>query len=104
MNIAKMMQQAKKMQENMKQMQEELGSLEATGEAGGGMVKATVSGKHQVKRIEIDDSLLADDDKTLLEDLVAAAVNAAMNEIETTIKAKQKDMMAGLPLPPGFSL
>ncbi len=104
MNIAKMMQQAKKMQENMKQMQEELAHMEVTGEAGGGMVKATVTGKHQVKRIEIDDSLLEDDDKTLLEDLVAAAVNAAMSEVEEVAKAKQKDMMAGLPLPPGFSL
>jgi len=104
MNIGKMMQQAKKMQENMKQMQEELADIEATGESGGGMVKATVSGNHQVKRINIDDSLLADNDKSLLEDLVAAAVNTAMQKIEETTKAKQKDMMSGLPLPPGFSL
>ncbi|MDQ6981242.1 MAG: YbaB/EbfC family nucleoid-associated protein [Ghiorsea sp.] len=104
MNIAKMMQQAKKMQDGMKQMQEDLANMEVTGESGGGMVKATVSGNHQVKRINIDDSLLTDDDKTLLEDLVAAAVNAAMSKIEETTKAKQKDMMGGMSLPPGFSL
>ncbi len=103
MNIAKMMQQAKKIKDNMKQMQEELAALEVTGEAGGGLVKAVVSGQHQVKRITIDDSLLSDD-KAMLEDLIAAAVNAGMNEIEATIKAKQKDMMGGIPLPPGFSL
>jgi DNA-binding YbaB/EbfC family protein len=104
MNIAKMMQQAKKMQENMKNMQEELASLEVTGESGGGMVKAIVSGNHQVKRIDIDESLLADDDKSLLEDLIAAAVNSAMSKIEETTKTKQKDMMGGMSLPPGFSL
>lgn len=103
MNIAKMMQQAKKIKDNMKQVQEELAALEVTGEAGGGLVKAVVSGQHQVKRITIDDSLLSDD-KAMLEDLIAAAVNAGMNEIEATIKAKQKDMMGGIPLPPGFSL
>ena len=103
MNIAKMMQQAKKMKDGMAQMQEELATLEVTGESGGGLVKATVSGNHQVKRIAIDDSLLTDD-KTMLEDLIAAAVNAGMNEIEATTKAKQKDMMGGMSLPPGFSL
>ncbi len=103
MNIAKMMQQAKKIKDSMKQMQEELAALEVTGEAGGGLVKAVVSGQHQVKRITIDDSLLSDD-KAMVEDLIAAAINAGMNEIEATIKAKQKDMMGGMPLPPGFSL
>lgn len=104
MNIGKMMMQAKKMQENMKQMQDELAGIEITGESGGGMVKATVTGNHQVKRIEIDDSLMQDNDKTLLEDLVAAAINAGMQKIEETTKAKQKDMMSGMSLPPGFSL
>jgi len=103
MNIAKMMQQAKKMKDGMKQMQEELTHLEVVGEAGGGLVKATVTGNHQVKRIEIDDSLLSDD-KAMLEDLLTIAVNAGMNKIEETTKAKQKDMMGGVSLPPGFSL
>ena len=104
MNIGKMMQQAKKMQENMKQMQADLVNLEATGESGGGMVKAVVTGNHQVKSITIDDSLMQEDDKTLLEDLITAAVNSGMQKIEDTIKEKQKDMMGGLSLPPGFSL
>jgi len=104
MNIGKMMQQAKKMQENMKTMQEELADLEVTGESGGGMVKVVVSGHHQVKSLSIDDSLLQDDDKALLEDLVAAAVNAGMQKVVETSKAKQQDMMSGMPLPPGFSL
>ena len=104
MNIAKMMQQAKKMQENMKQMQDDLADVEATGESGGGMVKVVVTGTHQIKRIDIDESLMADNDKSLLEDLIAAAVNAGMQKIEETIKTKQKDMMGGMSLPPGFSL
>lgn len=104
MNIAKMMQQAKKMQDNMKQMQAELANIEATGEAGGGLVKAVVTGHHQVRSIDIDPSLFTDEDKSLLEDLVAAAVNAGMQKIEETTKAKQKDMMSGMSLPPGFSL
>jgi len=103
MNIAKMMQQAKKMKDGMKQMQADMANLEVVGEAGGGMVKATVLGNHQVKRIEIDDSLLSDD-KAMLEDLIVIAVNAGMSEIEATTKAKQKDMMGGMSLPPGFSL
>ncbi|HID36440.1 MAG TPA: YbaB/EbfC family nucleoid-associated protein [Ghiorsea sp.] len=103
MNIAKMMQQAKKMKDGMAQMQEELASLEVVGESGGGLVKVTVSGNHQVKRIELDDSLLADD-KVMLEDLIVIAINAGMNQIEETSKAKQKDMMGGMSLPPGFSL
>ncbi|MDX8383829.1 MAG: YbaB/EbfC family nucleoid-associated protein [Ghiorsea sp.] len=104
MNIGKMMQQAKKMQENMKQMQADLSEMEACGESGGGMVKVTVSGNHQVKQLVIDDALFQDDDKSLLEDLVAAAVNAAMQKVEDTAKSKQKDMMSGMSLPPGFSL
>lgn len=104
MNIAKMMQQAKKMQDNMKQMQAELVNIEATGEAGGGLVKAVVTGNHQVRRIDIDDSLLQESDKSLLEDLVVAAINAGLQKIEETTKAKQKDIMSGMSLPPGFSL
>ncbi len=104
MNIGKMMQQAKKMQENMKNMQAELADLEVSGESGGGMVKVVVSGHHQVKKLDIDVSLLQDDDKALLEDLVAAAVNTAMQKVEESSKSKQQEMMAGMPLPPGFSL
>jgi len=104
MNIAKMMQQAKKMQENMKTLQSELAELEVNGEAGGGMVKVTMSGDRMLRRVEIDPALWAEQDKALIEDLVVAAVNHASQKAEATGKEKQQSLMAGMPLPPGFSL
>ncbi|GAV19450.1 hypothetical protein MMIC_P0384 [Mariprofundus micogutta] len=104
MNIAKMMQQAKKMQENMAKMQEELAAMEIHGEAGGGMVKVTMCGDRSVRRIAIDDSLWQEQDKGLVEDLVTAAINHASQKVEEVAKQKQQGMMAGMPLPPGFSL
>jgi len=104
MNIGKMMKQAQEMQARMKEMQAELASLEVTGEAGGGMVKVTMNGEHHISRVSIEDALWADQDKDMIEDLVAAACNHATQSINQQSKAKQKDMMAGLPLPPGFSL
>lgn len=104
MNIGKMMQQAKKLQENMQKLQEELAAMEVVGEAGGGMVKVRMSGNHAVRGIEIDPSLWEEQDKELIEDLVAAAVNAATEAVEQAIKARQQELMAGMPLPPGFSL
>lgn len=103
-NIGKLMQQAKKMQEQMAKMQEELASLEVVGEAGGGMVKVVAGGDRRIKSVSIDESLWREEDKALLEDLVAAAVNAAMQKAEEAVAEKQKAMLAGLPLPPGFSL
>jgi len=104
MNIGKMMQQAKKMQERMQQMQQELAAMEMTGEAGGGMVKVTMTGARAVTRVRIDPSLLAENDRELLEDLVAAAFNAASAAIEAKAQEQQKSVMAGMPLPPGFTL
>lgn len=104
MNIGKMMQQARKMQENMQKLQDELASMEVSGEAGGGMVKVTMTCSHQVKRVEIDPSLLEENDRSLLEDLIAAAVNAAAVNASERGKAEQQKLMAGMPLPPGFSL
>ncbi len=104
MNIGKMMQQARKMQENMQKMQEELANVEVTGEAGGGMVQVTMSGDRSVRRVTIEPSLWQENDKELIEDLMAAATNAALQQVEEMSKAKQQDMMSGLPLPPGFSL
>jgi len=104
MNIGKMMQQAKKMQEDMQKMQAEMAEMEVSGESGGGMVKVTITGAHQVRRIEIDQSLWDEQDKSLIEDLVAAAVNSATQTVEAKVKEQQQDMMAGIPLPPGFSL
>jgi len=103
MNIAKMMQQAKKMKDNMAKMQAELANMEVVGEAASGLVKVTVSGNHQVKRVEINESLMRDD-KAMLEDLITVAVNAGMRQIEEVSKTKQKEMMGGISLPPGFSL
>jgi hypothetical protein len=104
MNIGKMMQQARKMQENMQKLQEELAAIEVTGESGGGMVKVTMSGERVVRRIAIDDALWADQDKEMIEDMVAAAVNTALQVVEEKSKAEQQKLMAGMPLPPGFSL
>jgi len=104
MNIAKMMQQAKKMQENMKQMQEEMAAMEITGEAGGGMVKVLMSGDQVVHRVDIDPSVWAEQDKSLIEDLMAAAVNQAAQKVSELQKQKQQGLMSGMPLPPGFSL
>jgi len=104
MNIGKMMQQARKMQENMQKMQEELAGMEVHGEAGGGMVKVAMGGDRVVRKIEIDPSLWDEQDKDLLEDLVVAAINSALQSVEGMMQEKQKAMLGGLPLPPGFSL
>ncbi len=104
MNIGKMMQQARKMQENMQKMQEELAGMEVYGEAGGGMVKVAIGGDRVVRKVEIDPSLWDEQDKDLLEDLVVAAMNSALQSVEEMMQEKQKAMLGGLPLPPGFSL
>lgn len=101
-NIAGLMQQAQKMQQEMQKAQDELANLEVTGEAGGGMAKVTMTGKHAVKRIEIDPSLL--EDREMLEDIVTAAVNDAVNRIAATTQDRMSDMTAGINLPPGMKL
>jgi DNA-binding YbaB/EbfC family protein len=101
-NLAGLMQQAQKMQQEMQKAQEELANLEVTGEAGGGMVKVTMTGKHAVRRVEIDPSLL--DDREMLEDIVTAAVNDAVNRIASSAQDRMSDMTAGIPLPPGMKL
>lgn len=101
--LGNLMKQAQEMQEKMKQAQEELANLEVTGESGAGLVKVTMTGRHDVRRIKIDDSLV-NDDKEMLEDLVAAAVNDAVRKIEANNKDNMVDMTAGLKLPPGFKL
>ncbi len=101
--LAGLMKQAQQMQENMKRMQEQLASVEVEGEAGAGMVKVVMTCRHDVKRVTIDPSLLSDD-KDMLEDLVAAAVNDAVRKVESTVQEKMASMTAGLPLPPGMKL
>lgn len=104
MNIGKMMQQAKKMQEGLKTLQQELENLEVTGESGGGMVKVTMTGQKLAKKVEIEDSLWNEQDKALIEDLVTAAFNQAAEKADATAKEQQQKLMNGMPLPPGFSL
>ena len=99
--LAGLMKQAQAMQDNMKKAQDELGSIEVNGESGAGLVKVTMTCKHDVKRVTIDPSLLAED-KDMLEDLVAAAFNAALRVAEETSAQKMAKITAGLP--PGMKL
>ena len=101
-NIAQLMQQAQKMQENFKKAQEELATLEVTGQAGGGLVQVVMTGRHEVRRISIDESVA--DDREMIEDLTAAAVNDAVNRIQQASQEKMSGLAGGLPLPPGFTL
>jgi DNA-binding YbaB/EbfC family protein len=91
------------MQENMKRLQDELASIEVEGQSGAGLVKITMTCKNQVRRVQIDPSLVGDD-KDMLEDLVAAAVNDAVRRAEETSQEKMSSVTAGMPLPPGFKL
>ncbi len=91
------------MQEELKQAQEKLAQEEVVGESGGGMVRITMNGRHQVKRVEIDPSLLSDE-KEMLEDLVAAAINSAVQKIGDRMQENMAGLTDGLPLPPGFKL
>jgi hypothetical protein len=101
--LAGLMKQAQAMQDNMKKAQEEIAKLEVEGEAGAGMVKVVMTGRHDVKRVTIDPSLLGED-KDMLEDLVAAAVNDAVRKVEAASQEKMAGVASGLPLPPGFKL
>ena len=98
-----MMKQAQKMQEDMAKAQEELAEMEVNGEAGGGLVKVRMTGKHEVKRVEIDESLIGDD-REMLEDLVAAAVNDAVAKVVQMTQEKMASLTAGLNLPGGMKL
>ena len=101
-NIAGLMQQAQKMQQEMQKAQDELANMVVTGEAAGGLVKVTMTGKHAVNRVEIDPSLL--DDQEMLEDIVTAAINDAVNRITTETQERMANMTAGINLPPGMKL
>jgi DNA-binding YbaB/EbfC family protein len=91
------------MQENMKQAQDAIAAMEVEGEAGGGMVKVVMTGRHDVKRVTIAPTLLSED-KDMLEDLVAAAMNDAVRKVEAASQQKMAGLTAGMPLPPGFKL
>jgi DNA-binding YbaB/EbfC family protein len=101
--LAGLMQQAQKMQENMKRLQDELAQTEVEGQSGAGLVKVTMTCRKQVRRVQIDPSLVGDD-RDMLEDLVAAAFNDAVRRAEETEQQKLAGVTAGMPLPPGFKL
>ena len=101
--LGNIMQQAQKMQENLKKVQDELALIQVQGESGGGLVTIIMSGKREARKVTIDNSLL-NEDKDMLEDLVAAAINDAVNKVAKLKKEKMSDVTAGIPLPPGFNL
>lgn len=98
-----LMKQAQQLQENMQKAQEELARMEVTGQAGGGVVSVVMTGRHEVRRVVIDPKLLGDD-KEMLEDLVAAAVNDAVNRIEAATRERFAGLTSGMPLPAGMKL
>jgi len=101
--MAQLMQQAQRMQENLKRAQEEIAKIEVVGQSGGGMVKVTMSGRHEVRRVEIDRKLFADDPE-MTEDLIAAAINDAVNKVADVSQKHMGDVAGGMNLPPGFKL
>ena len=101
--IGQLMRQAQQMQADMQKAQEELGDLEVTGVAGGGMVSVTMTCRHEVKRVLIDDAMIGDD-REMLEDLIAAATNDALRRVEQTVQEKFSGVTSGMALPPGMKL
>jgi hypothetical protein len=101
--IGNLMKQAQQMQENLKKAQARIAEIEVEGQSGAGMVKVVMNGKHDVRRVNIDASLMSDD-KDLLEDLIAAAVNDAVRKVEATTQEMMAGVTAGMPLPPGMKL
>ncbi len=101
--MGNLMKQAQKMQEDMKRMQEEVARAEVTGESGAGLVKVTMNGRHDVKKVSLDESVMQED-KELLEDLLAAAVNDAVRKVESLSQEKMSSATAGMQLPPGFKM
>jgi nucleoid-associated protein EbfC len=102
-NMGGLMKQAQKMQEDMQRVQEEVARAEVSGESGAGLVKIVMNGRHDVKSVAIDDSLM-EEDKEILEDLIAAAVNDAVRKVETNTKEQMSKVTAGMQLPPGFQM
>jgi hypothetical protein len=98
-----LMKKAQKMQEEMQKAQEEIAKLEVTGESGAGLIKVTMTGRHDVRKVDIDPSLMSED-KDILEDLLAAAVNDAVRRVEANQKERMSGMASGMGLPPGFKM
>ena len=102
-NMGNMMKQAQMMQERLQKAQNEIARMEVTGESGAGLVKVTMTGAHEVRRVEIDDTVFSDD-KDICEDLIAAAFNDANRRVEEQSKEKMASVTGGMQLPPGFKL
>ena len=102
-NFNNLMKQAQAMQANMQKAQAEIANIEVIGEAGGGMVKVTMTGKHEVKRVQIEPAVISED-REMLEDLIAAATNDAVHKVEARVQEKMSSLTAGLNLPPGMKL
>ena len=102
-NMNQFVKQAQALQANMQKAQAEIANLEVTGESGGGMVKVVMSGRHEVKRVQIEPSVIGDD-REMLEDLIAAAINDAVHRLESASQAKLSAAMGGMSLPPGVKL
>lgn len=102
-NMNELMKQAQAMQEKMQRMQEDVAKMEVVGESGAGLIKVTMNGRHDVRSVNIDSSLLTED-KEILEDLVAAAVNDAVRKIEHNSQEQMQKMTGGLQMPPGFKM
>ena len=103
-NLGQMMKQAQEMQSKMAEMQDKLSELEVTGSSGGGLVEITMSGKHQVKSLKIDESLVDKDNIEVLEDLAVAAINDARTKVDNAVNEKMSELTGGLQLPPGLKL
>ena len=103
-NISNLMKQAQQLQEKMQRAQAEIAAMEVTGEAGGGMAKVVMNGRHEVKRVSLDASIVSADDKEMLEDLVAAAVNDAVQKLERAAQERMSGLVGGLNLPPGMKM
>ncbi|MEW6764806.1 MAG: YbaB/EbfC family nucleoid-associated protein [Pseudomonadota bacterium] len=101
--IGQLMKQAQKMQENLQKTQEEIARMEVTGESGGGMVSVIMTGRHEVRRVTIDPSLMGDD-KEMLEDLIAAAMNDAVRKVESETQSRMAGVTSGMAMPPGFKM
>ena len=102
-NLGNMMKQAEALQRNMQKAQEEIAAMEIVGEAGGGMVKVTMTGRHEVKRVQIEPAVFGDD-REMLEDLIAAACNDVVRKLEAATQQRMSGLMAGMRLPPGMKL
>src|SRR5215510_14780821 len=100
-NIGNLMKQAQAMQANVQKVQAEIAAMEVEGVAGGGMVKVTMTGRHEVKRVQLEPAVVGED-REMLEDLIAAAMNDAVHKVEARVQEKMSGLMAGMQLPPGF--